>query len=76
MLITGMSRSRRYLCEKEGDGRERERPAVFVIEERFRVLGPVEHLVVNAGYVKDQPHHQGQTWGEREEKGSEKRFGD
>lgn len=47
-----------YLCEKEGDGREGKGPPIFVIEERLRVLGPVEHLVINAGYVEDQPHHQ------------------
>lgn len=47
-----------YLCEKERDGREGKGPPIFVIEERLRVLGPVEHLVVNAGYVEDQPHHQ------------------
>lgn len=57
-----MSQSCQYLCEKERDGRECERPAVFVIEECLRVLGPIEHLIVNAGYVEDQPHHQGQTW--------------
>lgn len=65
-----------YLREKERDGREGKRPSVFVIEERFRVLGPVQHLIINAGYVEHQPHHQGQTWGETKEKDGGKRFGD
>lgn len=65
-----------YLREKERDGREGKRPSVFVIEERFRVLGPVQHLIINAGYVEHQPHHQGQTWGETKEKDGGKRFRD
>lgn len=50
-----------HLSEQEGDGSERKRPAVLIAEIRLITLGPVEHLVIYAGDVENQTHHQRQT---------------
>lgn len=52
-----------YLSQKERDGREGKRPAVLVVEIGLCVLGPVEHLVVDAGDVEHQAHHQREACG-------------
>ena len=46
-----------YLGEEEGDGGEGEGPAVLVAEVGVVGLGPVQHLVVDAGDVENQTHH-------------------
>lgn len=40
-----------YLSEQEGDGREGERPAVFVAEVRFVCLRSVQHLIIDVGDI-------------------------
>lgn len=50
-----------YLGEQEGERSKGEGPAVFIGEVGFTAFGPVQHLIIDAGYVEDQAHHQGQT---------------
>ena len=50
-----------HLSEQEGDGSEGEGPAVLVAEVELTAPGPVEHLIVDAGDVQNQAHHQRQA---------------
>ena len=50
-----------YLGEHERDGGEGEGPAVLVAEVELTAPGPVEHLIVDAGDVQNQAHHQRQA---------------
>lgn len=52
-----------YLFEQEGRGSEGEGPAVAVVEELLWLSGSVHHLVVDAGDVEDQAHHQAEACG-------------
>lgn len=49
------------LFEQERRRSEGEGPAVVVVEELLRLPGPVHHLIVDAGDVENQPHHQTET---------------
>lgn len=49
------------LFEQEGGGGEGKGPSVVVVEELLGLPGPVHHLVIDAGDVEDQAHHQAQA---------------
>lgn len=61
MQIRSVWQTYSYLCEEEGDGSKREGPAILIAEICFITLGPVQHLIINAGDVENQTHHQRQT---------------
>lgn len=49
------------LSQQKGDGSEGKGPAVLVGEKSLAALHPVQHLIIYAGDVEHQAHHQGQT---------------
>lgn len=54
---------RHHLFEEEGGSGEGKRPPIAIVEILLRAAGPVHDLVVDAGNVENQAHHQGEAWG-------------
>lgn len=50
-----------YLCQQKGDSSKGKGPAIFVAEISLITFTSIQHLVIDAGDVKHETHHQRQA---------------